>query len=209
MTRAGPVHHAGRRRGGRQDNPVRAVGSGAGGARRGGAADPGTGWLAGRRTVARHPAGRTVDWAPQAETLLHFAARAEHVAKTIRPAIEAGTWVVCDRFYNSTLAYQGYGPGRRQGLHPVTDRPAGDRPGPDDRARCRRRTSRLAECAQRGGDNDRYERLDAAFHAPCATGVSRHRRGGPRRDASLLDAAGDIQAVHTAIMTAVWTRLAQ
>src|SRR5689334_5933282 len=42
--------------------------------------------------------GGEVDWSPLAETLLHFAARAEHVAKTIRPALEAGTWVVCDRF---------------------------------------------------------------------------------------------------------------
>ncbi|HEX4366257.1 MAG TPA: thymidylate kinase, partial [Rhodopila sp.] len=35
--------------------------------------------------------GGSTDWSPQAETLLHFAARAEHVAKTIRPAIQAGT----------------------------------------------------------------------------------------------------------------------
>src|SRR6476620_4501573 len=49
----------------------------------------------------------TIDWSPQAETLLHFAARAEHVAKTIRPAIEGGSWVICDRFYDSTMAYQG------------------------------------------------------------------------------------------------------
>src|ERR1700729_788182 len=55
--------------------------------------------------------GGTIDWSAQAETLLHFAARAEHVAKTIRPALDAGTWVVCDRFYDSTMAYQGYGQG--------------------------------------------------------------------------------------------------
>src|SRR5580704_2117532 len=53
--------------------------------------------------------GGTVDWSPRAETLLHFAARAEHVAKTIQPALDAGTWVICDRFFDSTLAYQGYG----------------------------------------------------------------------------------------------------
>src|SRR5271154_3532214 len=55
--------------------------------------------------------GGSVDWSPRAETLLHFAARAEHVAKTIQPAIQAGSWVVCDRFFDSTLAYQGYGQG--------------------------------------------------------------------------------------------------
>ena len=60
--------------------------------------------------------GGSVDWSPQAETLLHFAARAEHVEKTIRPALAAGTWVVCDRFYDSTMAYQGYGQGADRGM---------------------------------------------------------------------------------------------
>ena len=55
--------------------------------------------------------GGSVDWSAPAETLLHFAARAEHVEKTIRPALAAGMWVVCDRFYDSTMAYQGYGQG--------------------------------------------------------------------------------------------------
>src|SRR5579872_3795822 len=55
--------------------------------------------------------GGTVDWSAPAETLLHFAARAEHIEKTIRPALDAGMWVVCDRYYDSTMAYQGYGQG--------------------------------------------------------------------------------------------------
>ena len=48
---------------------------------------------------------------PISETLLLIAARADHVARVIRPAIEAGTWVVCDRFYDATVAYQGAGKG--------------------------------------------------------------------------------------------------
>lgn len=46
-----------------------------------------------------------------AETLLMFAARADHVRQVIRPALEAGTWVVCDRFSDATAAYQGAGKG--------------------------------------------------------------------------------------------------
>ena len=48
---------------------------------------------------------------PEVETLFIFAARADHVARVIRPALEAGTWVVCDRFSDSTFAYQGAGNG--------------------------------------------------------------------------------------------------
>lgn len=46
-----------------------------------------------------------------AETLLMFAARAEHLERTIRPALEAGTWVLCDRFTDATYAYQAGGRG--------------------------------------------------------------------------------------------------
>lgn len=48
---------------------------------------------------------------PDAELLLVFAARAEHLGQTIKPALERGVWVVCDRFTDATYAYQGGGRG--------------------------------------------------------------------------------------------------
>lgn len=51
--------------------------------------------------------GDVARWGPRAETLLFAAARADHVEKVIRPAIEAGTWVITDRYVDSTRAYQG------------------------------------------------------------------------------------------------------
>jgi dTMP kinase len=46
-------------------------------------------------------------WTPQAEALLFAAARSDHVARTIKPALERGAWVLCDRFVDSSIAYQG------------------------------------------------------------------------------------------------------
>ena len=61
------------------------------------------------RSLVLAQRAETVD--PIAETLLIFAARAQHVATVVRPALRAGTWVLCDRFTDSTFAYQGGGRG--------------------------------------------------------------------------------------------------
>ncbi len=50
-------------------------------------------------------------WSPMTETLLMYAARSDHLERTVRPALEAGHWVVCDRFADSSRAYQGVGGG--------------------------------------------------------------------------------------------------
>lgn len=50
-------------------------------------------------------------WSAMTETLLMFAARSDHLERTIRPALESGRWVVCDRFADSSRAYQGVGGG--------------------------------------------------------------------------------------------------
>ena len=151
--------------------------------------------------------GGEIDWSPRAETLLHFAARAEHVAKTIRPALDAGTWVICDRFADSTMAYQGFGQGAGQTFIAEQTRLLAMAPDltlvldvPDAVSASRMR--------QRGGGSDRYERLGAAFHARVRQGFRSIAATDPQR-CVLLDASGDIQAVHTAIMTAVWTRFPQ
>lgn len=55
--------------------------------------------------------GEADRWTPMSECLLHFAARVDHVEKVIKPALKRGEWVLCDRFADSTRAYQGYAQG--------------------------------------------------------------------------------------------------
>jgi len=86
--------------------------------------------------------------AGDAELLLMFAARAEHLAKTIRPALEAGVWILCDRFTDATYAYQGGGRGVP-----------------------RRRIALLEDLVQ----GDLRPDLTLLFDLPVATGLSRAR----------------------------------
>ena len=150
--------------------------------------------------------GGSVDWSAPAETLLHFAARAEHVEKTIRPALAAGMWVVCDRFYDSTMAYQGYGQGADRGMIDTLTKLLRLTP---DVTLVLDVSEHVAAARQlrRGNDADRYERLDAFFHARVNAGFREIARQAPER-CVLIPADGTEANVHDAIVAAVRSRLA-
>lgn len=112
--------------------------------------------------------GSTDRWDPLTEVLLHSAARNEHVRSLIRPALQSGKWVLSDRFYDSTMAFQGYGMGvDRDVIRMLTHTVLGDLK-PDltflidvpSEVGLQRVYDRL------GKDEaaSRYERMDAAFH---------------------------------------------
>ncbi len=147
------------------------------------------------------------DWSPDAETLLHFAARAEHVARTIRPALAAGTLVVCDRFYDSTMAYQGYGQGADRGRIAALTALLGivpDRTLMLDVAE----PVAVARMAARGAAPDRYDRLGPGFHARVAAGFRAIAAAEPAR-CTVLDANGDADRVFEAVMAALGPALPQ
>jgi len=140
-----------------------------------------------------------IEWDPRTETMLHVAARMEHVAKTIRPAIEAGCWVVCDRFHDSTMAYQGYGQGVDRDFIAALGHTIDLEPDLTLMLEVPRDVA-LTRLRARGGADDRYERLDEAFHRRVNDGfreISRQPRHVP------IDAAGAADSVHAAIMAAV------
>jgi dTMP kinase len=147
-----------------------------------------------------------IAWSPLAEVMLHFAARAEHVERTIAPALESGSWVVCDRFYDSTIVYQGWGQGADRAaiaalvalmpVHPdltvVLDVAV---------------STTLARLASRGAAADRYERLGAAFFGRIRDGFHAVAAADPGR-CVVIDGEGAEQDVAAAILAAVHARLA-
>lgn len=146
------------------------------------------------------------EWAPQAEILLHFAARAEHVARAIRPALAAGQWVVCDRFADSTMVYQGWGQGAdRAAIAALTDM-MGVVPDLTLVLDVAVPTS-LARLAARGTAPDRYERLGEPFFARIREGFRAVAAADPAR-CLLIDADAAEQDVAERITAAVQSRLA-
>ena len=144
---------------------------------------------------------------PVAEAMLMFAARREHVVATIRPALEAGMWVVCDRFADSTRAYQCHGQGvpgevYRRLAELSLEGLASDLTLILDIAP----EAGMARAASRGVAADRYERLDAGFHARVRAGFLAIAAAEPGRCA-VLDAGRDPDAVFGDLATAVTDRL--
>ena len=150
-------------------------------------------------------AGETGRWDAMTEVLLHFAARRDHLVTTAWPALERGEWVVSDRFADSTVAYQGYAHGLdRETIAQLYALVVGEfapdltiiLDAPVDLG--------LARAGARGGD-DRYERMDIAFHERLRAGFLEIARGEPDR-CVVIDASAAPDAVHRAVLAAVVDR---
>lgn len=159
--------------------------------------------------------GDTERWCPATEALLHYAARNEHLEHVVRPALEKGAYVLCDRFSDSTMAYQGIVQGL--GSEPVTTLEAlvVRQTSPDltlvldlDSALgLARAKDRAKDKAGEGsGGEDRYERMGEDFHQRLRAAFLQIAEDNPGR-CVVIDASGSVPEVGAAIWTAVQDRL--
>jgi dTMP kinase len=150
--------------------------------------------------------GDTERWDAASEALLLYAARREHVTRLIQPALAAGTWVICDRFNDSTIAYQGYGRGVPLDELAMLQRFALGDFVPDmtlilDLAV----DNGFARAALRPRRADRFERLDRAFHERLRQGFHAIATAEPGRCVT-IDASGNVSHVQSAIAAIIAER---
>ncbi len=154
--------------------------------------------------------GDTDRWDPMAEALLHFAARRDHLQRTVWPALAAGRWVLCDRFADSTMAYQGYGHGLgRQVIASLYATVVGDF-APDLTLILDLPVEEgLARAAKRDNDGGhietRYERMGEDFHMKLRDGFLDIAKREPAR-CVVIDAAQPKDQVAGAIFAIVAER---
>lgn len=151
-------------------------------------------------------------WDAVTEALLMFASRRDHVERTIRPALEDGKVVLCDRFADSSVAYQGYGHGLGADyIRNLWKLAIGDFK-PDitlifdlpielglERAGARFANVSAAE--------DRFERMGLEFHQRLRDGF-REIASDEADRCSVIDASGDVEAVSERVIAAVRNRIA-
>ncbi len=150
--------------------------------------------------------GETARWDATTETLLHFAARRDHLTKTVWPQLERGCWVVCDRFADSTRAYQGAAGADPALIETLYARTVGDF-APDltlildlpvDLG--------LARAAARQAGGARYEAMGAAFHEDLRRRFLAIAEAEPDR-CRIIDASGGAETVAERVWQAVASRL--
>jgi dTMP kinase len=146
--------------------------------------------------------GDTARWSPQTEALLINAARADHLDRTIRPALAKGQWVVCDRFADSTMAYQGYGMGLDHAwLEELRKRVVGD---------CEPGLTLVFDLPvdvglSRAVASQRYEKMGHAFHETLRGAFREIAAAKDGRRRVLIDASKNIDEVARQVLNAVTT----
>jgi dTMP kinase len=156
-----------------------------------------------RKLLVQGEPGR---WDALTETLLLYAARADHVAKTIKPALARGQWVICDRFSDSTYAYQGGGGGLdRETIRRIEAVSIGDFKPELTLIFDLPVEIGLERARARHGNEMRFEQFDLGFHERMRrVYLEIAKRAGDR--CRVIDASGSEDNVAAAILSAVTAR---
>lgn len=148
-------------------------------------------------------------WGARAEALLFAAARADHVEKLIRPSVARGAWVVCDRFVDSSRAYQGGGSGLSDAdvmeLHRIGS--AGLLPDVTILLTVRPEISAARLAMRDGNAADRIGGRGEEYHGRVAAAFRRFAEQEPARFA-VVDAEGSPEEVHARVAAAIDKALA-
>jgi dTMP kinase len=143
-------------------------------------------------------------WGAEAEALLFAAARADHVARAIRPALDAGTWVISDRFVDSSRAYQGGGGGLSDAdvlaLHRIGS--GGLLPDLTLLIEIPPEAAAVRLARRDGGESDAIGGRDAAYHGEVAGAFARIADAEPGRFARICSDDGPDQT-HALVMHAI------
>ncbi len=150
-------------------------------------------------------------WSAMSEVLLLFAARSMHIEKLILPALDAGKIVICDRFTDSTIAYQGYGRGLNINKIREIERLSIDDFTPDltfildidARAGLARSNARLMA---ENNTEDRFERMDMDFHEKLRKGFLEIARNNDAR-CHIINAAQSIDEIFSEIKNITLAKL--
>lgn len=146
-------------------------------------------------------------WDPLGEALLLSAARRDHANRLINPSLAAGSFVLCDRFFDSTLAYQGYGHGLPRRVLDQLRTMAVGRLRPDLTLILDLPASvGLARAQARRGDETRFESFDLSFHERLRAGFLAIAAAEPKR-CVVIDATQGPEAVAAQAWSAVTERL--
>ncbi|WKL56633.1 dTMP kinase [Asticcacaulis sp. ZE23SCel15] len=145
-------------------------------------------------------------WSPVSETLMMYASRADHLEKVIRPALERCAWVVCDRFADSTRAYQGAGGGISPDFIEQVDQVVVGDTQPDLTLILDMPVEvGLMRAKGRGGDEDRFEAKGIGFHERLRQGFVKRAAIAPDRY-KIIDANQSIESISSDIWSQAMTQ---
>jgi dTMP kinase len=151
-----------------------------------------------------------------AEAVLFYAARESHLELSIRPALESGTWVVCDRFSDSTRAYQGAAGGLSRSVIEVLENTVVGATRPDltlifdvtpeaGLQRAAERQGKSTASGQNEAELDRFEGMNLAFHRSLRDEFLAIAKAEPAR-CRVIDASRSVQAVADEVWSLVRKR---